>query len=221
MFDNKMREDFLWYSYFGITKTDAKQSSEKKFYKAFEKCSDRAYLDMCRTIRFTQSSSSLKGKELENYNKKKSEYKKGVKEKLFKLILSISKNTKLEQFYNEAFDIIISASENRTDLFDKPLTYGQAQKWVNMTIKNMLVMGLWEFPENIENQLHIPIDSYIMDEAKTELNIQKMGSSWSKISNINEYFDYQTKIQEAVEATYPPLVWEHYAWIKHANKTAE
>ena len=49
MFNDKMKEDFLWYTYFGITKIDA----EKDHKKALEKCVYRAYLDMCRTISFS------------------------------------------------------------------------------------------------------------------------------------------------------------------------
>lgn len=218
MFDDTMREDFLWYTYFGITKTDAENDPEK----AFKKCAYRAYIDLCRTIHFAKSNSTLKGDELKEYNDKKTEFKDEVIQNLYPKIKSISESTDLKQFYLDAFAVIIEASESRVhDLFDKPLTYGQAQKWVNMTIKNMLVMGLWNFPESIEKQLHIPIDSYIIDEAKKDLDIKKPSCSWSKIEDVGEYFDYQKKVREKVNIPDTPLTWEHKAWIKHANELSK
>ena len=215
MFDDKMREDFLWYTYFGITKTDA----EKDEKKAFEKCVYRAYIDLCRTIHFTKSTSSLKGDELKEYDDKKTGFKEEVTQELYTKIKSIFESTDLQQFYLDAFAVIIHASKRRThDLFKDNLTYGQAQKWVNMTIKNMLVMGLWEFPENIEKQLHIPIDNYIIDEAKENLDIKKPSCSWSKITDVGEYFDYQNKVRERVSNPETPLTWEHKAWLIHANE---
>lgn len=215
MFDDKMREDFLWYTYFGITKTDADNNPKK----AFEKCAYRAYIDLCRTILFTKSNSSLKGDELKEYNIKKTEFKEEVISALYTKVKTIFESTNLDQFYREAFSVIIDASESRKhDLFRETLTYGQAQKWVNMTIKNMLVMGLWDFPESIEKELHIPIDSYIIDEAKKDLDIKKPSSSWSKIKDVEEYFDYQKKVREKVNYPETPLMWEHYAWINHENE---
>jgi len=80
-------------------------------------------------------------------------------------------------------------SENNEPLF----SYGNAQKWVNMTIKNIYVVGaLCEImniqhrfceiskkfiSKDIEKQLHIPIDNYILESIWNEEN-KKM---WEEI----------------------------------------
>ena len=43
--------EFLWFSYFGITVETAKGMDSDELIKI---CAKRAYLDMCRTLRFTE-----------------------------------------------------------------------------------------------------------------------------------------------------------------------
>ena len=56
----------------------------------------------------------------------------------------------------------------------KSFTFGQSQKWVNMTLKYLLVMNV-EGIERIAGFLHVPIDSYILKTAKKEGLIYKTG----------------------------------------------
>lgn len=45
-------------------------------------------------------------------------------------------------------------------------TYGQAQKWVNMTLKYMDISGFWDQKEQfirLRQSLHVPVDSYILE----------------------------------------------------------
>lgn len=45
---------------------------------------------------------------------------------------------------------------------------GQAQKWVNMTLKYLYVL-VPDVVEPFYNLLHIPLDNYIMDIAKSSM----------------------------------------------------
>lgn len=46
-------------------------------------------------------------------------------------------------------------------LLKEKLTFGQVQKWLNMTMKYLLLLGY--VPENIQGFLHVPIDDYILE----------------------------------------------------------
>ncbi|MCL2125964.1 MAG: hypothetical protein FWH33_08270 [Oscillospiraceae bacterium] len=107
-------------------------------------------------------------------------------------------------------------------------TYGLAQKWLNMTIKNMLVMERWDGSfEPIRKYLHIPVDRYIMEAASLDFGIQipRKHGSVGKYSNTGskpwsrwEYCDY-INFQEAVRGVVCcPIDWEYEAWSRIRNK---
>jgi len=122
--------------------------------------------------------------------------------------------------------------------------YGQAQKWLNMTLKNMLTMGLWnDKMAKIKPHMHVPVDSYIIEAAggekegtaknpiflRTKEKIQK-SSSWSSW-NEEDYGKFQQIIREELtegkkkeleekfnREIKHPIDWEHYAWLEIANR---
>ena len=89
------------------------------------------------------------------------------------------------------------------------LKYGQAQKWVNMTIKYIYYIfteaeeflpNEWknekvaEVLNSFKNDYHMPIDSYILNEmAKRNINI-KPKKAWSNIDDYENYKEYQKEI---------------------------
>ncbi len=84
----------------------------------------------------------------------------------------------------------------------KVLTVGQAQKWINMTLKYWLLFGVNRI-ENIEKNskyFHIPIDSYV----QKGLFRQQNPDPWSKIDNYETYYNYQLKHRE-LNSGNPPL----------------
>lgn len=99
---------------------------------------------------------------------------------------------KLQQIYDE----------KQTGL----LTYGQAQKWVNMTAKYLLVFAVifknMDEKEKLKRiptffrdddsiqKLHIPLDNYIMKQ----YNVSSFGS-WSKMS-CTQYEDCRSQIKD-------------------------
>ena len=105
----------------------------------------------------------------------------------------------------------------------RPFTYGIAQKWINMTMKYLCVItsvmaeydnkfyeDYNDFLKKIEKDLHVPIDSYILE------CINENKTSWSKIEIPNDYSDLQDKIKNKSKNELP-LDWEGPAWIRIAK----
>lgn len=247
---NNKAFDFLLYSYFGIKESDLKPQSKKVPYI----CAKRAYLDLARTVKYNYSSS-----ELEEMKSKKSseedrdeannfiESKNNLIKNICENILSPVKTEKGEiSFENSDFDewhevkceeiinfMNNSIDKSNTEILKEKFTVGQAQKWVNMTLKYLWLLDA--LPDNIdENDLHIPIDSYIIEIAYDNKNKfdnalgleEKPKESWSKLSEYEDYFGIQKEIREAIKTNTTnetiPIKWESLAWIevaeKHANK---
>lgn len=105
------------------------------------------------------------------------------------------------------------------------ITYGNAQKWLNMALKYLWLLGA--LPNDIkENRLHAPIDSYILQKLwnlKAEGvtcsadTFYYKGNSWSKISDYDDYFDLQKVIRVmAKQGGKTVIEQENEAWIEMA-----
>lgn len=94
-------------------------------------------------------------------------------------------------------------------------TYGQAQKWINMTFKHLHMMGVDIVYDTIK-YCHVPMDNYILDYTAEEFGIKKADalspySSWSSLDDYEKYLDYQKTIRKKV-VTECPLIWESKIW---------
>ena len=107
-------------------------------------------------------------------------------------------------------------------------TYGNAQKWVNMTMKYLWLLG--RLPEGLTaKSLHVPIDSFILEKLREE-NVDEIrrdgdtykykGKSWSQLDDYDVYLDIQTKIGQIAEKAFP-IEWEGPAWTKVAQQRNE
>lgn len=103
-------------------------------------------------------------------------------------------------------------------------TYGNAQKWVNMTMKYLWLLD--RLPEGLTaKSLHVPIDSFILEKLREE-NVDEIrrdgdtykykGKSWSQLDDYDVYLDIQTKIGQIAGKTFP-IEWEGPVWIKVAQ----
>lgn len=93
------------------------------------------------------------------------------------------------------------------------LTYGQAQKWINMTIKYLYVLGYSSF-ENVFDYLHIPVDNYIFEIAMKQYGVIKPNVAWSKWDDYDcQYLKYQKAIKNKIKDI-SPLRWEFQNWVK-------
>ena len=213
--------EFLKYAYFNMTKGDSMND-------ILIKCAEKAYLDLCRTIKF---------------NTENKDTRKGVKQKICEMLV-------------HEYDILenaVKGSDEKQNAFDcehkriceeiintyseiSELTYGQAQKWLNMMLKYVLMTAE---DSALKNYLHIPVDSYIMQAVgsdnpklkhclKLECVPQKDGTvgkysestskTWSKWT-YEEYIAFQNCVRKAVsESDYTsPIEWENKAWIEIAE----
>lgn len=213
--------EFLKYTYFNITKGDSMND-------ILIKCAEKAYLDLCRTIKF---------------NTENKDTRKGAKRKICEMLV-------------HKYDVLANAvreSDEKQNAFDcehkriceeiintyseiSELTYGQAQKWLNMMLKYVFMTA-----ENsvLKNYLHIPVDSYIMQAVgsddtklkhclklecvpKKDGTVGKYSESaskpWSKW-NYEEYIAFQNCIRKAISERdhTSPIEWENAAWIEVAE----
>lgn len=107
------------------------------------------------------------------------------------------------------------------------ITNGNAQKWLNMALKYLWLLGA--LPNDIkENRLHAPIDSYILQKlwnlkadgvTCSADTFYYKGNSWSKISDYDDYFDLQKVIRVmAKQGGKTVIELENEAWIEMAIK---
>ena len=116
------------------------------------------------------------------------------------------------------------------------LTYGQAQKWINMTIKYIyyIFTEAREFlPEkwkdekfkmvliSFKDEYHMPIDSYILNKmADRNINYIDPKEVWSNIDSYKDYCDYQTNIGDQLQES-SRLEWEMKEWLNLSDIVKE
>lgn len=248
--NNNKAFDFLLYSYFGIKESDLNDQSKKDIPYICDICAKRAYLDLARTVRYTYSSSKLE----EMKSKKSSEEDRDEannfiesKNNLISEICSailfseevIESEKSFDKWHEEKCKEITEKMNgnyetvNNSDekVLNKSFTIGQAQKWVNMTLKYLWLLDA--LPTGVKPEyLHVPIDSYIIEIAYDNKNKfdnalgleKKPNESWSNLSKYKKYFEIQEAIREAIKTNTTnetiPIKWESLAWIEVAEKQA-
>lgn len=244
---NNKAFDFLLYSYFGIKESDLNDQSNIPYI-----CAKRAYLDLARTVRYEYSSSKLeemKSKKSSEEDKDKAtnfiDSKNELIKNICKNILShiepkegeISfKNSDFDDWHKSKCEEIInlmnnSINKSNTNILKKDFTIGQAQKWVNMTLKYLWLLNA--LPTGVKPEyLHVPIDSYIIEIAYDNKNKfenalgleDKPPESWSNLPEYKKYSEIQEAIRKAIKTNTTnetiPIKWESLAWIEVAEKQA-
>lgn len=186
--------DFLKAIYFGDITDPLKAASS------------RAYRDMNRTIRFHGLSDATR-----------LELRKKVNLVLSKELSNLNSNyitsSKLFDDWHHCICDEIKALYLEKGI---KLTYGQAQKWLNMTIKYLYILEVYSFDKVFE-YLHIPLDNYVFDIARDTLGIIRPKTVWSSWDDYEgQYLLYQEQIREKItEGT--PLRWEFRYWLKAAR----
>ncbi len=171
---NKLAYDFLLHYYFKIT-------TDSDYEEVFDSTIEKAYEDAVRQGAF-------------NYIVALSDIQlvPPVKKTAFKIMLNFLKNhLKTGKFENdwhekwckEIVDIFFPVkSKKGTAAF----SYGNAQKWVNMTLKNMYIIAIAfrSSKENLGNGwydviinnaecFHIPLDNYVLESALSDFEVVK------------------------------------------------
>lgn len=160
----------------------------------FSAASNRAYRDMCRTIKFNN----------------KVDFRVDLRNNVCQLLKT--------EITNSPYNEILNASDfdkwhrkvckKIKDIYFKPynivLTYGQAQKWLNMTIKYLYVLG--ESPlESAFAYLHAPIDKIVFEKS----GVAKPNVTWSSWDKYDEYLNYQKELRKKYGN---PFIWEFGFW---------
>jgi len=176
---NKLKEDFYITLYFNTS-------------KGFENAGlKRAYLDFNRTLR-------IKDKNQENRNLIQSETQEFLKNEL---LILIDKAIQSQIEFDKEHKLLCN---NLIEQWSE-LSFGQAQKWINMTLKYWFLLGEDRIKSITKNcaYFHIPIDSYVQKGMFKETNPKP----WSKINNYDDYFKYQL-IHREKESKNSPLIDE-------------
>lgn len=228
-----MAIDFLLYSYFGIKNDDME---EDEFAL---KCAQRAYLDLCRTIEFNVELKAHKGIEEKFAKYIKKEFcniiSKLIADQIKEILLKDDQNfdSKHDEICKNLKTKASSIMFKKTDgeyekVLAKDLTYGQVQKWLNITIKYLLLLDVWKDKfELVKDELHIPVDSFVMEAAnkdenlnidipyknkkakgKYSENISKPWSDWE----FDEYIEFQNSFKNCSR-----IEWETINWINIAE----
>lgn len=211
--------NFLLFSYFGCDDTADEETMKNS-------AAHRAYFDLSRTVKYRLSTSQLTEKLKKSSSKHEKNEANEFIQKKEELVNSVCEN--LHQLPEGEFDPWhktkcekICTVMNESGLLKEAFTYGQAQKWVNMTLKYLWLLGL--LPEQLTDMLHVPVDSYIIEAAAAKdeeygLAIEGCPNKpWSKWEYV-DYRDFQKGVRERVKGA--AIEWEGPAWIAVAKKRA-
>lgn len=179
----------------------------------------KAYGDLQRNIPYVMNSTEMNRPENIHLKQMKRQFKKGI---IDYLIERLSHNI-------DPSSIIQTVSflgNDNPELFKdgQRFTVGLAQKWVNMTLKYLWILGAID-----GDNLHVPIDRNILIAATDTGNELGLGiqydylnndfNNWPSWDNLDEYIDFQNRIRNEVNNTHFnfPIKWENRAWIEYAR----
>ena len=173
---NTTTQQFLLQSYFG--------NIQDKTHAAIK----RAYRDLNRTL---SGIATLENKE-------------ELKEKWEKIIDSFVLDVKIKPINSfDDFDAIHKQyCYKLMEIEEQYMSIGQAQKWLNMTLKYLIILEN-ELVIRNKKYFHIPIDNLIQDKIEIEFGIKKAFPVWSKIEDYIAYLQYQNAIRAILKNTYP------------------
>ena len=153
---NKQAVDFFVSGYFGFDEGSLE-----------EKCARRAYLDLCRTLNFAEKPTNKTSTE----KKKIEEQRRTFCDSIIQIIVTKIENytNDFDKWHEEICSEIIEQTE-KTKILAEQFTYGHAQKWLNMTLKYMWLLGILDNKFDIKD-LHIPLDNFIFQAIKESIKI--------------------------------------------------
>lgn len=228
--EKKNALNFLLYSYFGVTS----DSNDDDLLKA---AASRAYQDAASHVLSVRNESEKKGLRNDGCNA------------LVKFLQELPVKD-----YNAAHKKLCSKLKKLyrgKTTEDRGFTYGIAQKWVNMTMKYIFVLSTLieneEFSAKYaaqlpEKELHIPLDSYMLEYIAQKDNKRFAGSpcmkipakwqsdgetyyssnkalAWSKYTDDVKYMKVQNGVRNKMCSHWKsPLDWEGPAWIEVAKQ---
>ena len=155
--------DTMVYLYFG---------SADNYYKA---ASSRAYLDFCRTIKFTSSSNE------EGRAQARTDVDGMIENKLKAIADTVTTSQdEYDKWHKKLCKEIVG---RYAKVCGEQFRIGQAQKWINMMVKYLYLLDS-ECIKPIIPFAHVPLDNYVFDAAREHLALSSDGlTPWSKIKD--------------------------------------
>lgn len=183
--------NFLLFSYFGITLDPPKTDEDKNIDNILSSAVKKAFTDATQRGAYYAKSKNKKEEEKEAFReatqKALPEATECLKDGINKILekeVHIKEQKDFDKWHEELCDKI-------KEKFDSSLkfTYGNAQKWVNMTLKYLYLIDsicseicpdidYFHSLQNISAYLHVPVDSYIIEKV-WEMEDDKTGSDGS------------------------------------------
>lgn len=175
-------EDFWIRCYLGSTKD----------HKIEELVINRAYRDLNRTIH------GMKNIPADISKLQYSALSKLLLESISKLMNSDFKNHQdFDTLHEQQCNQLIRAFDAAYKKYQMHLNIGQAQKWINMSIKYFYALGEKRHSFQVKNlnYFHIPIDNIIQERLK-EKGLIPLKNKWSRIEVYSEYINYQKQVRD-------------------------
>lgn len=210
---------FFTGAYLKINIDDLLLNDTKSIINITEKCINKAYQDVKRNIPYKFSTKRIAKLEIEEraeFIKLKRDFYNNVSKTIVEQVV---RNGGVSIDKSDPISMIEKICKIGTDekLFktNKHITVGIAQKWVNMTLKYLWLLGV--FGEEDE-KLEVPIDQIIMEEIR-KLGIQVPICKWSNWDSITEYNKLQDCLYENLLSNgYTRIAWENKYWVEGACK---
>mgnify|MGYP000926526550 CR=1 FL=1 len=180
-----------------------------------DECAKKAYLDVARTMKYRKASTDLTdlAQEKDNYLQG---ITKLIREKIERLFLENEVNEEDFQRWHECTCEMIVDDSKSCEVIEK-FHYGHAQKWLNMTLKNMMIVGVEVVNakhslEDLASFFHVPIDTLIMRVISREYKIKlPLGKDPSLY---DEYYGPLTRGENKGKYVYNPgnkfLSWSNW-----------
>ena len=237
--NEQILRDFLVYSYFGIVpkriyNKDSFKRQSADDYNAY--CTKRAIMVAYRDATNQGAYNALFKDDLADRKDEliieSNAARKKAAEFLFDKIRALNDVSVFEQWHTGVCRGIKKRYGEVKQNGNYFFKYGNAQKWVNMTMKYLWLLGLLDNTVAC-NELHIPIDSFIIDAMWSDQNVNlplrpKNGDrsktyakpsdhvlGWSQWDDIM-YGAFRSGLPEKYS-----LCWENDAWIEQAEKRKE
>ncbi|MBK8674524.1 MAG: hypothetical protein IPN93_16540 [Bacteroidetes bacterium] len=120
------------------------------------------------------------------------------------ILFAFLQEIKLSQINSyENFDAIHKKyCEKITEISELYLTIGQAQLWLNMTLKHLIILED-DIIIKYKKYFHIPVDDIIQDEIEREFGIKGNFNGWFNIREYSPYLQYQNDIRNMLQNTFP------------------
>ena len=132
-------------------------------------------------------------------------------------------------------DKLVKKEKNKRTNQATELTYGQAQKWLNMMLKYLWLLYRLDmindeclklFIKQYHKEFHVPLDSYILryvakakkrnkvfPDSKLKKAIE-FKEAWSSINDYEWYSEYQRDLKNNIVGYDSALEWELEHWQK-------